>query len=358
MKNLLVQKMKQAGFVLMMGMAFISCEKNPITLVLHNPIYPTGSQAVTYNAERVTDGSISDAKLYETVNTINNSGSITSTGTETLLQTWNSPSGDLSFTKPSGHGDNKLVTYRWVFTTPDQTKTFKVTYATRPYPVANIPAPVYVQGDPDDVFDLVFIPDTDVTSMNTFYTNCRGAIREAFFEEPHTQFWRRQYNFYINKEKGHATDYDHTETDGYHVAPSNNAYLSFAEGKVIMHQLDLRDYRMGSLFSTEMQNRGTIMHESGHAFYSLADEYSGGVHWQEEVLPNNWTTLAGAQAASTGYGSCKQSSDAVQIDDSGYHRLCVSNCQMGHYVSQTRPTGYDCPGQSRITYVVFDNASN
>lgn len=356
MKNLFFQKMKQAGVLLLIGMAFISCEKNPITLVLHNPIFPSGSQAVTYTAERVTDGSITTAKLYETVNTINSSGTITSAGTETLLQTWNNPSGDLSFTKPSGHGDNKLVTYRWVFTTPDQTKSFNVTYATRPYPVTNMPAPVYAQGDPDDVFDLVFIPDTDISSITTFYNHCRGAIRESFFDEPHTRFWRRQYNFYINTERGHATDYDRRAIDGPHQLPSNNAFLSFAEGRALLHQNDLRDWASGGVFSTEMQNRGTVMHESGHSLYGLKDEYGSGTHSQQAEFPNNWSSLAGAQAAASDYGSCKQALDAVEMGSSGWYHLCVSNCQM--VTTGLNHTEYDCPCKSRITYVVFDNASN
>ncbi|MCB0464654.1 MAG: hypothetical protein KDC78_03110 [Aequorivita sp.] len=356
MKNRIVYKLKQGGFLLLLGILCISCEKNPITLVLHEPIFPSGSQAVTYTAERVTAGSITTAKLYETVNTINSSGVVTSTGTETLLQTWNNPSGDLSFTKPSGHGDNKLVSYRWVFTTPDQTKSFNVTYATRPYPVTDMPAPVYAQGDPDNVFDMVFIPDTDITNINTFYTNCRGAIRESFFDEPQTQFWRRQYNFYINTQTGHATDYDRRTIDGPHQLPSNNANLSFAEGRALMHQGNLRDWASGGVFSTEMQNRGTILHESGHSLYSLADEYGSGSHWQEAEVPNNWSSLAGAQADATGYGSCKQASDAVEMGSSGWYHLCVANCQM--VTSGLNHTEYDCPCKSRITYVVFDNASN
>ena len=348
--------MKQAGFFLLLGMAFISCEKNPIPLVLHEPIYPSATQAVTYTAERVTGGSISNAKLYETVNTINSYGIITTSGTETLIQEWNNPSGDLSFTKPSGHGTNKLVSYRWVFTTPDQTKSFKVSYVTRPYPVSGMPAPVYAQGDPDDVFDLVFIPDTDVTSITTFYNHCRGAIRESFFDEPHSRFWRRQYNFYINTERGHATDYDRRTIDGPHQLPSNNANLSFAEGRALLHQNDLRDWASGGVFSTEMQNRGTILHEAGHALYSLADEYGGGSHWQEAQVPNNWSTLSGAQTAASGYGSCKEAADAVEMGSSGWYHLCVSNCQM--VTTGLTRTEYDCPCKSRITYVVFDNASN
>lgn len=337
-------------------MFFGSCEKSPITLAMHDPIHPTGSQAVTYTLTKVTAGSINSANLYETVSTINSSGTVTTAGTETLINTWSSPAGDLSFTTSGGYGNNKLVTYRFDVTTPDQRKSFTVTFSTRPYPVTNMPAPVYVQGDPDDVMDLVFIPDTDITDLNVFRNHCRGMIVESFFDEPQLRFWRRQYNFYINPLRGTATDFDNISTDGTHVVPTNNANLTFAEGRVLMHQNNLRDYASGGLFSTEMQNRGTVLHETGHAWFDLADEYASGSHWQEAELPNNWSSLAAAQAAGSNYGSCKSSADAVQMGTSGWYKLCVSNCQM--LTTGLTHTTYDCPCVSRINFVILDNAIN
>ena len=333
---------------------FSSCEKSPVTIAIHSPIYPTSSQAVTYSLIKATPGDINSANLYQTVSTINSSGTVTSTGSETLIQSWTNPAGDLSFTTSAGHGNNRVVTYRWEVTTPEQTKNFLVTYATRPYPVTNMPAPVYAQGDPDDVFDLVFIPDTDITNMNNFYNHCRGAILESFFDEPHLQFWRRQYNFYINTERGTATDFDNISTDGIHQVPSNNANLSFAEGRVLMHQNDLRDYASGGLFSTEMQNRGTILHEVGHAWFSLADEYGSGSHWEEAISPNNWPSLNAAQNGAS--NNCKSASDAVQMGTSGWYKLCNGQCQM--LVSGLNRSTYDCPCKNRIAYSILDNAIN
>lgn len=353
---MIFQKFKLLLFAAIGLLAFSSCEKSPITIAMHEPIYPTGSQAVTYTLTKATSGDINSAKLYETVSTINSSGTVTSAGTESLINSWTSPSGDLTFSKSSGYGTNKLVTYRFEVTTPDQTKNFRVTFATRPYPVANMAAPVYTQGDPDDVFDLIFIPDTDISDMNDFYDNCRGAILESFFDEEKLRFWRRQFNFYINPLKGTATDYDNIATDGQHQVPSNNANLTWAEGRVLMHEDNLRDYASGGLFSTEMQNRGTILHECGHAWFDLADEYGGGVHWEEDDFPNNWPSLSDAQAAGSDYGSCKSSADAVQMGSSGWYKLCIDNCQMN--TTGLNHTSYDCPCQYRINFAILDNAIN
>ena len=86
MKNATFIKLLWYSWLLLFVVLFTSCEKSPITLVLHEPIYPSGSEAVTYTAQKVTAGSISSAKLYEQVSTINSSGIVTTTGSETMIQ--------------------------------------------------------------------------------------------------------------------------------------------------------------------------------------------------------------------------------------------------------------------------------
>ncbi len=336
------------------AISMIACEKDPVCIVMHDPIYPSNGESVTYTCERLSLGAINSAKLYEQVASVNSSGTITSTGTEAVIKSWTSPSGDLSFTKSSGYDSNKLVKYRFEVVTDYGTKNFTVTFAVRPYPFTDMPAPVYCQGDPDDVMDVVFIPDNDITNMSTFRTHVRGAIRESFFDENTLQYWRRQFNFYINPERGTATDYDRISIDGSHQTPSNYANLSFAEGKVLMHQNNLRDYATGGLFSTEMQNRGTILHECGHSLFGLADEYCGGAHWQATDYPNNWSSLAGAQAAASSNG--KTAADAREMCSTGWYKLCVDTCQM--LTTGLTHTAYDRPCKSRIDYVVLDNAIN
>jgi hypothetical protein len=333
-----------------------SCESNPITLALHNPIYPTASQAVTYSLERVSAGAINAAELHETISTINSSGVLTP-GTETLLQSWSSPSGDLSFVKTSGYSANQMVTYRWVVKVQEdgreREKNYRVTYAIGPYPVPNQPAPVYVQGDPDDVFDLVFIPDSDITDLNAFRDHCRQNIRNAFFDEPHTRLWRKQFNFYINPIIGTAR----AAGAGPHIPPTNNAQLAFAEGRCLMHRLSFQDFANGGIFSTEQENRGTVMHESGHALFRLADEYCGTTtYFAEPNSPNLWNTQAGAEAAADDYGSCKSLADVRQITSEdcskNWWKLCVGDCQM--LTSGLNHSTYDCPCRSRITTRVFE----
>jgi hypothetical protein len=333
---------------------FTACEKSPITVALHEPIYPASGEDVAYTVERVTSGTINSANLYEIVSSVSSTGAVTP-GTEVLLRSWTSPSGDLTFTKSGGYSANSLVTYRVEAVLPEGSpKEYRITYAIRPYPVPNMPAPVYAQGDVDDVMDVVFIPDTDITNMGNFRIHCRRMIRDSLFDEDNVRFWRKQFNVYINPLRGTATDYDRIAIDGVHQTPANWANLSFAEGKALLHQNNLRDYATGGLFSSEMQNRGTMLHEGGHALFGLADEYAGGAHWQAAELPNNWSGLATAQADAP--GRHKTAADAVQMGTTGWYKICASACQMNG--TGLTHVSYDEPCVDRIHWAFIDNAIN
>jgi hypothetical protein len=330
---------------------------------MHDPIYPAANTSVTYTLEAGSSEGIKEAQLYEAVSTIDAAGMVTA-GTEVLLQEWSFPGEpttiNISHTKAAGYPANRLVSYRYRIKSGkwygmwSVTQTRSVTFAIRPYPVADQPAPVYVQGDIDDVFDIVFIPDTDITNMDTFRGHCRSMITAAVFAEPSIKLWNTQFNFYINPLTGTATDYDRIPTDGTHQKPTNWANLSFAEAKVLMHQNNLRDYATDGLFSTEQQNRGTMIHEGGHSLFGLADEYSGGAHWQAAEYPNNWDTLAGAQADAP--DRHKTAADARQIGTSGWYKLCTDTCAMK--VSGLVRNDYDVPCTDRVIYSIFDNALN
>jgi len=325
---------------------------------MHDPIYPESGEAVAYSIDAESNQGVTDVKLYERVSIVNWTGAVIN-GTEVLLGQW-TPSGSPSsatcaYTKIGGYSANRLIRYRFVVTDGGgDARSHDVTYAVRPYPVPNQPAPIYVQGDIDSVSDVVFIPDTDITSMDSFRDHCRLMILDAMFADPAVAFWGRQFNFYINPHTGTATDYDKISTDGTHQLPSNWANLSFAEMKVLLHQNSLRDYAMGTLCSTELPNRGTMMHEAGHALFKMADEYPGGAHWQASTLPNNWSTLAGAQADAPSRG--KTAADAQQMGTTGWYKICLSTCEMNNAGLTVSP--YDDPCAERVNYVVIDTAIN
>jgi len=339
--------------MLAVSLAAAACRQDPETIAIQDPVYPAAGESVAYTVERISGGAVASLRLFERVATIDATGAVTAPGTEVELANWASPADLVTHTKAGGASANSLVSYRVeVEGVNGKRYSHVITYAVRPYPVPNQPAPVFAVGDVDDVFDVVMIPDFDVTDIATFRDHARRMIREAFLDEETTRLFRRSFNFYINPDRGRATDYDRIATDGLHQTPANWANLSFAEGKVLMHQNNLRDYASGGLFSTELQNRGTMLHESGHSLFALADEYSGGAHWQAATLPNNWSSQAGAQADASSRG--KTVADVVQIGTTAWWKMCASTCQMN--VSGLAHSLYDRPDKDRVIFAVIDNA--
>ncbi|MFT3822465.1 MAG: hypothetical protein QM731_01045 [Chitinophagaceae bacterium] len=339
-----------AAILLLLFLA--SCKQNPETFAIHSPIYPSGSENVTFSLNLV-GGNVDNVKLFETVSTINTSGGVTSTTAEATLQTWASPSFPLSFTKSGGYGNNKLVKYRFEVKGNGKTYNHTITFATRPYPVPNQAAPVYIVGDQDRVINTVFIPDTSMNSrMTLFYNSVRSQIDSTFHQEDWVRRFRGSYNFFINPFTAIARDFD---TGMGHQLPSNSSQLSFAQGRVILHFQDIRDQSGGGYFSAEYYVRGTMLHESGHALYRLADEYDhpSASHWEEAEFPNNWDNKSDAEAAASGYS--KTNADVHEMGTSDWYRLCNNNCPMRS--SGVPINNYDAPCRTRILHVLLNRAS-
>lgn len=327
------------------------CKQNPETFAIHSPIYPDSDESVTFTLSHI-EGEVSEVKLFETISSINSSGTVTSTGTETELQTWTTPVFPLSFSTTSGYGDNALVQYRFQVKGNGKTYQHRITFATRPYPVANVAVPVYVVGDQDRVMNVVFVPDTSMNSrMSLFYNAVGSQIDSTFHREDWVRRFRNSYNFYINPQTAIARDFD---SGLFHVLPANSAQLSFAQGKVILHFHDIRDQAGAGYFSAEYDVRGTMLHESGHSLYRLADEYdaASASHWQEDPLPNNWDHRADAEDAAPSYG--KTTADVFEMGTSDWYRLCNGVCPMRS--SGTPLRHYDVPCKNRILYTLLDRA--
>ena len=357
-----MKTLPQQMVTLLVAYCILFCSGCVTSLVsaIHDPILPTSSQAVSYDITAESSAGIKKIQLYETINSINSSGTVTA-GTESLLETWN-VSGNptthtVTHTKASGFGSNRLVQYRVVVTNGDnKTNTETITYSTRPYPVSNMPAPAYVQGNPDDVFDIILIPDSDITNMNTFRDNCSEIILNSIHREPTMRVFSHQFNFYINPLTGTATDFDRRSTDGNHQMPTNNANLTFAEVRVLMHQNTLRDYAMaGGIFSTEWDRPQTFIHEGGHAMFGLRDEYCLSTCREQAEIPNIWKLRADAEAAAPDYG--KTVSDVTRIcsaSGTDCFKICGTSCPMRS--GSALLFNYDRPCEDRVIFEIFNNA--
>lgn len=310
-------------------MIFAGCS-NITTRPLHEPLYPSNGETVTFNLRAESSSGIKSVSIYETISEVDAAGLVT-TGTPSLLDSRDFPaepnSIDQDFSKVGGYASNRLVAYEFEVTNgDDKNRSHSVTFAIRPYPVTDQPAPVYAQGDVDDVFDIILIPDTDVTDMGAWRDNCRELIVNTIHRDETLRVFNRSYNFYINPDTGTSTDYDRRHIDGYHQMPANNANLTFAELRCLMHQDELRDYAFIGAISMEMNRPQTFLHESGHALFALADEYTGGWHYEADDSPNNWDIRADAEAEAP--SRRKTAADVVEMGSSGWYKMCANTCPM------------------------------
>lgn len=331
----------------------ISCKQNPETFAIHSPIYPSGTEAVSFTLRKI-DGNVSEVKLFEFVADINSQGTLSATTPEREIQSWSSPGFPLTFNRSSGYGTNKFVTYRFQVKGNNKTYNHRISFATRPYPVPNQAAPVYVVGNQDNVMNLVFIPDTSMNSrMPLFYNSVGSQIDSTFHQEDWVRRFRSSYNFYINPRTAIARDFG---SGLPHVLPTNSSELSFAQGKVILHFHDIRDQAGGGYFSAEYYVRGTMLHESGHSLYRLADEYDANdaSHWEESQFPNNWASQSNAEAAAPGYN--KTAADVRKMGSQDWYRLCYNQCPMRS--SGDNIKHYDQPCKTRILHTLLQRASN
>jgi hypothetical protein len=90
-----------------------------------------------------------------------------------------------------------------------------------------------------------------------------------------------KFNFWIANERGHLD----TSGDCEHEGPQ----IGFADSHVLLHNKVFRDCQNPDLrtFSSFAHNPGTILHESGHGLFGLADEYCcDGGYFQTATNPN------------------------------------------------------------------------
>ncbi len=343
---------KHCSFIPLLGLAAMllmsSCRETPKTFAIHAPIYPTGSQQVTFTLSRIS-GDVTTVELYESISNVSATGALSATTPEALIQSWSSPAFPLNFTRASGYGTNKYVRYRFKVIGNGHTYNHTIGFATSPYPVTNAAIPVYVVGDVDRVLNCVFVRDADLTT-SLYYTHVGRDIDSSFHREDWVRRFRNSYNFYVNGPTATAGDYNLGTS---HVYPSNNGNLSFAQARIILHSATKRDFSDNVYVGTEYYNRGTILHETGHLLYGMADEYGGGSHWQNAENPNTWTSLAGAQAAASGVG--KTNADAVKIGSDPFWKLCNGQCMMLNTGLTIFP--YDAPCRNRILQRILDRSS-
>jgi len=354
-----------AGFLFMLtGCSFF------FNKPMHEPIYPSSNQAVTYTFEVLSANPIKEIKLFETASKIDAKANKTP-GKRLLKKSWKmsgkTTSETVKYINTSGYAKNQLITYEFeVLDNQGYSGLSKVDFAIRPYPVPGHAAPIYVQGDPNRLLDFVFIRDDRLKTaaqQQAFRQSCKKMITDAIInidslsssgKEIH--LFSSAYNFYINPDPGHASSYNPPSLNPPHTQPKNWKNISFAEVKAILHNEKLIDWSMygSGPFSSHMNNPGTMRHESGHKAFNLADEYCcNGGYYSVPPYPNLWNSEAKAKAAAPDRG--KSTSDVRQLKSGSnkvkWWKICADSCQMNNgFILRS----FDDPDLDRIRYVIID----
>jgi len=153
--------------------------------------------------------------------------------------------------------------------------------------------PLIENGNHDDKIDIVFVPNEDyfnddVLNTSLFLDNINNLIDNSFNVTPLSNGSTiikdslGKFNFYYIEKKGFLNPGIRT--------PLNFLWdCSFSDSAVIVHINEAKDSALPKIYSTEYDSVGTNLHELGHAFFGLADEYSGyTTYFYPFPFPNIW----------------------------------------------------------------------
>jgi hypothetical protein len=170
----------------------------------------------------------------------------------------------------------------------------------------NDPIPILARGQGDQSLalariDLCFVADReDYADGRAMLEELESLIFDGYqannaLEGPMRFNWSFHYSpetGYISPSKGDAMD-----------IPDLVKYSPVIDAAAVIHRQNQLDWSSSRFFGTEPFNVGTALHETGHAVFSLADEYASGAHFASaSPHHNNYAFQAAAEAYNTGQG--------------------------------------------------------
>lgn len=163
--------------------------------------------------------------------------------------------------------------------------------------------PVIYTGDRKNKIDIVFVPDVDSytgAGDPAFLGDVSNVIKGAYFGQDY--FLRNQgdFNFWLAADTGDADNVTKCTLS----PPANfGTDYSWKDTGAILHTDTFRDCASGGTFSSEPTSLGTVLHETGHSPFGLADEYCcDGGYFETPEVPDVWDTLPECQADAPALG--------------------------------------------------------
>lgn len=262
----------------------------------HSPMHPTNTQFVTFKG--IASGGVDKVRLSYRRATLSTSadGSHVQKPAENDTELvvcdpqGTQPSIPCPFTMKKAFPAESLVTFTVkAWDGNGNVEEEEYSFATGDYPWPTDPIPIRVKNVTARALDVVFIPDKDIT-----VANLRARLHEVvdlYFLYPEITESRRFHNFYYSSIQG-----DYEERCNF-TNPSNMAKLMLvADTVAFLHVTELRDCKVGNRFSSEISYGKSLIHESGHSFYGLEDEYCcGSSYAQQPCTPNLYASLAACE---------------------------------------------------------------
>lgn len=192
-------------------------------------------------------------------------------------------------------------------------------------PASGKGVPVIYLGDRAHNVDIVFIPDTDSysgTNDPNFLSDAADVIKGAYYGEDYFLKNQPNINFWLADQTGDAdsvpapTPADPNNKNCVLTLPANWAtdYM-WRDSGAVLHRDSFRDCANSGVFSSEPTSLGTVLHETGHSPFGLADEYCcDGGYFENSPNPDLWDTLAECQSDATALG--RPTTDCRTITDS------------------------------------------
>lgn len=275
----------------------------------YQPLHPSNNQNVQFRIQAGDSDGIQSARLYVyeyALSIVNGMQTATQRpgGTWGLVRNWNFPgtpsSIDVDHTVP-GFPASTFIRYIAEVTDGDgHVRNEAWSFAAGDWPFGNNPIPIWGNGAPAERIDVAFIADqTDYANGRQMLPDLVGLIFDGYHTNNGVLLGKRFWQFYYSPQTGFISDYD----DGPPYTMTIPAAVSgspIIDHAAVIHTTVKRDWASGGNFGTEPTNRGTAVHESGHAAFGLADEYSGGGHYTSaNPHHNNYNSLASCQAYNT-----------------------------------------------------------
>lgn len=168
-----------------------------------------------------------------------------------------------------------------------------------------------LQRDLDLALNIVFVPDTSYGDMSVL------ANRQSFLDDlgdvVDTGYWQNQ----VFVKNVHLTNFFYMTAAGSAVAPTTGicpvvtwptqvaTHAAFADLVLLIHTNDLRDCRSGNRATTEPTSFRTVVHESGHALFSLPDEYCcDGGYWEMKPVLYDTSNECTTDPANASWRDC------------------------------------------------------